>query len=444
MSQPSLDFELESDDGGLPTFGVGELVAEINGTLKRAFGEGVWVRGEIQGWRETGPGHAYFNLVEDVDGAKASIPVSWFAHSRMRLRPLLQKHRLRPADGLKVRIHGYLDVYAPTGRLGLKMTGIDPRYTLGELALQRDDVIRRLVAAGMFDANRARPLPAVPLRIGVVSSIGTAAWHDFTDELDRSGIGFDLKVVDVRVQGEAAVAMVTGAIRLLAAFPGLDAIVVIRGGGARSDLAVFDAEDIAVAIATSLVPVLTGLGHEIDRSVADEVAHLSLKTPTACAGALIGRVREFSDRAERAWASVAGRGRHDVLTAAGTVDGLAHRIADRTLAVIERADERLTAQARRLPLASRASIDRADATLARATTRLGASARRHVDTAAARLDGMAGRTRGLDPALTLARGWSVTRTAAGIVVCSAADAPPGTTLVTTVAKGTLRSTVEDV
>ena len=278
MSQVALDFDL--DDGGVPTYTVGELAEAINGALRRRFDDGVWVRGEIQGWNERGP-HAYFRLVEDGDDGKATINVQFFANARMRLRPLLAKHRLRLADGLAVRIFGHLDFYAPSGQLGLKMGGIDPRFTLGELALQRDEVVRRLVAAGLYDRNRGRAMPVAPLRVGVVTSTASAAWADFRHELERSGIGFELRVVDVRVQGEWAVAEVSAGVRTLARRPDVDVVVVIRGGGSRTELATFDHEDIATAVATAPVPVLTGLGHEIDRSVADEVAHLALKTPTA-------------------------------------------------------------------------------------------------------------------------------------------------------------------
>ena len=205
MSQVALDFDL--DDGGVPTYTVGELAEAINGALRRRFDDGVWVRGEIQGWNERGP-HAYFRLVEDGDDGKATINVQFFANARMRLRPLLAKHRLRLADGLAVRIFGHLDFYAPSGQLGLKMGGIDPRFTLGELALQRDEVVRRLVAAGLYDRNRGRAMPVAPLRVGVVTSTASAAWADFRHELERSGIGFELRVVDVRVQGEWAVVAV--------------------------------------------------------------------------------------------------------------------------------------------------------------------------------------------------------------------------------------------
>jgi exodeoxyribonuclease VII large subunit len=181
VSQPAFDFGDDELDGAAnPTYTVGELAEAINDALRRGFSDGVWVRGEISGWSDRGQ-HAYFTLVDD-DGTKAAVNVQFFANARMRLRPMLHKHRLRLADGMKVRVFGYLDYYAPNGRIGLKMTGIDPKYTLGDIAQSRDEVIRRLVADGLLDANKRRFLSPIPLRVGVVTSVGTAAWHDFHDE----------------------------------------------------------------------------------------------------------------------------------------------------------------------------------------------------------------------------------------------------------------------
>ena len=307
MTQPAFDFGDEAlDDPANPTFTVSELADAVNGVLRRTFSDGIWVRGEIQGFSERG-GHAYFTLGDDTPGRQANLRVQFFANARMRLRPLLQKHRLRLADGMKVRIFGHLDFYAPGGSLGLKMSDLDPRFTLGDLAQQRDQVLRRLAADGSLDANGRRRLSPVPLRVGVVSSAGTAAWHDFHDELVRSGFGFHLVLADTRVQGPEAGRRVARAIMQLsfhATQRGLDVIVVIRGGGARNELATFDAEPIARAIAAAPVPVLTGLGHEIDRSVADEVAHTSLKTPTACAAHLVGLVGQYLAAVEQCHAAV--------------------------------------------------------------------------------------------------------------------------------------------
>ena len=345
VSQPSLD--LDVDDGGLPTLTVRELAEAINGALRRGFYDGVWVRGEVQGLNERN-GHVYFSLADDGDGGKATISVSLFANVRFKLRPLLQRHRLRLADGMKVRIHGFPDFFAPTGRLSLKMAGIDPRYTLGELALQREDLARQLVAEGLYDAQARLALPALPLRVGLVTSVGSAAWHDVTDELARSGFGFRVLACDARVQGEWAAEMVASAIEMLGSQP-LDVILLVRGGGARADLATFDSALVARAVAGCPLPVLTGLGHEVDRSVADDVAHLALKTPTACAAEVISRVRAFRDRVERAWASIGELAGSQLTVANRQLASLAGLAARETHSCVGLAEARLAGHAQRLP-----------------------------------------------------------------------------------------------
>jgi exodeoxyribonuclease VII large subunit len=440
VSQPAFDFgDDELDDGANPTYSVGELAEAINDALRRGFSDGVWVRGEITGWSDRGQ-HAYFTLVDD-DGTKAALNVQFFANARMRLRPMLQKHRLRLADGMKVRVFGYLDYYAPNGRIGLKMTGIDPKYTLGDIAQSRDEVIRRLVADGLLDANKRRPLSPIPLRVGVVASVGTAAWHDFHDELHRSALGFSLTVIDTRVQGEFAEEMVAAAIVTLSRRVDLDALVVIRGGGARNELAVFDAERIARAIASSPVPVLTGLGHEVDRSVADEVAHTTLKTPTACAGELIARAARYSAETEAVYTSILRESHHTLTAATTDLSDTAHRIARRTHAAVERADERLGVRIATLARAAPASLARSDRHLLDTRQRVLARAATIIERSSGRLDVVAARVAGLDPAVQLARGWSITRDATGRVIRSADDVSPDDTVTIAVADGLITSTV---
>ena len=190
------------------TYTVGELAEVINRRI-RGGEDGLWVRGEIQGWNARGP-HAYFTLADDAadtPDAKAVIDVAVFAPSRNRLRPMLERHRLRLGDGIKVRIYGYLDFYAPRGQLKLVMTGIDPRFTLGDLAQQRDQVLRRLVAGGLVDANRQAAARA-RRRCTSASSPASARRRGTTSirSWPRSGLGFQLSVCDVRVQGDHAVA----------------------------------------------------------------------------------------------------------------------------------------------------------------------------------------------------------------------------------------------
>ncbi len=443
MSQPAFDFGDEPhDDPTNPTYTVGELADAINDQLRRGFSDGVWVRGEIDGLRRSGP-HTYFALVEHGEQGKAVLNVSLFAPMMRNLTPLLRKNRLELANGMKVRIFGALDYYAPNGRLGLKMAGIDPRFTLGELSQARDQVVRRLVATGLFDANRGRPMPIAPLRVGVVTSVGTAAWHDFHQELVSSGLGFQLSVCDTRVQGEFAERSVAAAIRTLTHRTDLDVVVVIRGGGARNELATFDAEPIALAIATSPLPVLTGLGHEIDTSVADEVAHRSLKTPTACAAALIDRVVTFRDATEQRWAAITARSLHGLDANTTALSERAHRIARRTHAAVERADERLATRRERLRNAPRRQLVDWRRGVDATARRLADRTPQVLDGHQRRVDSIDQRLALLDPVNLMRRGWSVTRSADGAVLRSIEDAQPGDVITTQVADGSLTSRIEE-
>ncbi len=447
MSQPAFDFDDEPlDDPADPTYTVGELAEAINDRLRGGFGDGVWVRGEIDGLSNRGP-HTYFSLVEDGEQGRAVIQVQLFAPSKKRLTPLLKKHRLDLRNGMKVRIRGHLDFWAQGGRLGLKMFDLDPRYTLGELAQSRDQVLRRLVASGLIDRNKRTTLSPIPLRIGVATSVDSAAWADFTGELTSSGHAFQLTVADTRVQGDGADRMVAGAIGTLArgARAGLlDAIVVIRGGGARNELAVFDSEIIATTIAMVPIPVLTGLGHEIDRSIADECAHTALKTPTAVAGALIDRVTDYLGNAEMAWQAIERHAQLRLDRAGQRLSEVGHRIAARTDAAVERAAERLTMRQTVLASLVPAAIERESDWLDRASLLLVERATTAANRAGDRLDVLAARVGAVDPAVQLARGWSITRGADGSVIRSVTSLTPGSTITTRFSDGTVASTVDAV
>lgn len=438
MSQPSLD--LDYDDGSDPTFTVGELAEAIKMVLRRGFADGVWVRGEIQGLQQRTNGHAYFNLTERGDDGQATIPVSLFAGTFARLRPMLNKHRMRLANGLAVRIHARLDFYGPSGRLSLVMDGLDPTYTLGKLAAERDQLLRKLVAEGLLDAQKRLRLATAPLRIGVVTSVGSAAWADLTHELEASGIGFRLVAAHTTVQGDGAVDGICAALGALARRD-CDVILVVRGGGSRTDLATFDDERIARAIASSLVPVWTGLGHEIDRAVADEVAHAAHKTPTACAAALVSRVRDAHQRAETAFGRAAN-------AAAAALERHERRLHDRARLVTRRteravavADERLRSRAGRLVAVARRRVDAEAARTALHAHRAVAAAPAALRRSDARLDLVTARVGALDPAVAMARGWSITLGPDGRAVRSIADVAAGARLRTLVADGVITSDV---
>lgn len=407
--------------GGVRTFSIAELADEINEVLADHFDEGLWVWGEVSGLNFKNP-HTYFNLVDvDARGRKVQVSVNLWGTEMRKLRPTLVKSGLELANGLKIRIFGNLDYYGGFGKLSLIMRGIDPNYTLGDIALQREELIRRLKETGAYGRNREVELNPVPLRLGIVGSKGTAGITDFLQQIEESGLGFDIKIANVTVQGDTAPAEVSSAIRAFGRRDDIDVIVVIRGGGSKTDLATFDSELIAMAIADSPLPVFTGIGHQIDVHVADEVAHESHKTPTACAVALIEHVTRFVDDVEGAWSDIASRAGQLLDESGHRLSKVAREIAVHTRTAVERADERLTDRIDRLR--RRAPQLLAECSLA--------------------VDNLEKRVSLLDPVNVLARGWSITRTVDGRVVRSVEDARVGEALVTTLRDGTVSSTVVD-
>ena len=249
------------------------------------------------------------------------------------------------ADGTEVRIRARVTWYDRGGRLQLQMSDIDPAFTLGRLAADRDRLLRTLEGEGLLTRQALLPRPVLPLRLGLVTSRGSAAEHDVLDELRRSGIGFSVITADVRVQGAHAPRSVAWGLRAVAA-RGVDAVLLVRGGGATTDLAAFDGETIARAVATLDVPVLTGIGHEIDRSVADEVAHATYKTPTACAQAVVADVRAVEADTDDTWRRIVAAARRGGRAEAERLRTCGHHVALATRQGLAAADRDLAARRR--------------------------------------------------------------------------------------------------
>ncbi|HLU70337.1 MAG TPA: exodeoxyribonuclease VII large subunit, partial [Fibrobacteria bacterium] len=244
--------------------------------------------------------------------------------------------------------------YVPTGRFQPRVVDVDESFTLGELAQMRLKVLETLRREGLFDANRGRPLVDVPLRVGLISASGSAAYQDFTTVLLQSGYSFRIVFAEARMQGQETESTVAAALRALSEKP-LDVICIIRGGGSKTDLVFFDSEAICRAIAACPVPVFTGIGHEIDLSLADMVAHRHFKTPTECAKFLETRAQEafgaLVERLARLRAGWEAAAREGVYTLRGVADSLrtvwgARRRGEAERGVMTRA--RLAQAARRL------------------------------------------------------------------------------------------------
>jgi exodeoxyribonuclease VII large subunit len=454
----------------VPTWTVAQLCAAVGDVIDSAFADELWVRGRIKGLRRSQPGHLYFDLTEHAeDGAAVwDAPKIAVVAFRGRLRGieavLAKVGNLSLSDDLDVRIRGRVEYYAPQGRVQFTMNAIDPRHTLGQIAVDRDRVLKALAADGLLDRNGQLSLPPVPLRIGLVTSDGSAAFEDFCHELAATPFGFRVILADARVQGTDAEASLLTALAA-AARAGPDVICIVRGGGARTDLLAFDSEAVARAVALSAVPVLVGIGHEVDRSVVDEVAHTSLKTPTACAAALVAQVRTAVEQLDMLGRRTVGAAARRLVTAAARVDSDTVRMATTSRRQLRRAGGSNESAARRLPPAARralsghsrwvdghagravsatrlhlAAADRSTATRAGALTRASLAP---LARAGERLDRAASVSAMADPVRVLARGYSITRDAQGRLVRSVALIERGDAIVTDVVDGLVRSTVTD-
>jgi exodeoxyribonuclease VII large subunit len=428
------------------TWSVPELHDWLDAALTQAVPTSVWIEGEITNLNRSPAGHVYFTLVEPGEDRRSpshALSVALFKWQKDKVNLQLRRAggAVKMEDGVRVRVRGDLELYGKRMQVQLKMFAIDPAFTLGDLAARRQQLLARLDTEGLLRANGLLPVPSLPLRVGLVTSAGSAAHADFLHELEVSGLGFEVLCADARVQGVESELTVVAAIRTLERH-GVDLIAIVRGGGARIDLAAFDSEPIARAIATSTVAVWCGIGHEIDRSVADEVAHTSWKTPTACASALVEAVRAARDEAERLWTGVleatagqlaAHEARHD--TRARAIAARSRTALDTAAAALDHRRHRIVRDCAHLLRGAEERVDRA-------VRRMGPTALRRLDAAGERLDLQAARLRAEDPVRLLERGWSITRSAEGDVVRSASDVAAGDTLLTTLADGVVRSTAE--
>jgi exodeoxyribonuclease VII large subunit len=384
---------------GVPSFSVGQFTEVLNHVLKASFDEGVWVEGEIQGLRKPNP-HAYFTLIENVDGVKAQLNINLFAGPLRNVQAKLRQQGIELKDGLKVRLFGRVEYYGPFGKLNLIATDVDTQFSAGDVAAKREELLRVLMEKGVDKINKRIPVPLVPLRLGIISSSQAAGWADAQQHLTESGIGFAITFCDVRVQGDAAVPQIVAALNSLSRRDDIDLVMLMRGGGSKGDLAAFDDEQIAMAISKCSHPVFTGIGHEIDTSIADIVAHTANKTPTACAQSVIAIVESFLS---------------ELSYSAGSLRSL-------TQTAVERARSRIAVSVERLRTRPRTALERQTQKLM-------------MHAASVRL---------LDPVTTMARGWSITRDSSGNVVRSISEIKKGDTVVTALADGSITSTVEGV
>lgn len=429
-----------------PAFTVSALLGEVRRVLNEGFppGAGVWVRGEIQRVTDHRSGHCYIDLVDPEAGAAHDAPVlkvNCWRSTWGPLKRLLADRGITLQEGMVVTLRGRVDLYAPRAQVNLVVAELDVDALLGRLAAERAALLRRLEAEGLLRANPARPMPPVPLVVGLVAAPGSEGFRDCTGQLLSSGFAFRIRHVPVPVQGASAARAVASAVGRLAG-AGCDVVVVVRGGGARADLAAFDTEVVARAVATCPVPVWTGIGHTGDQSVADVVAHRAYVTPTECGQALVRAVDGWWQERTAAAGLVARRAGQTLEQAAARDSAARGRLVACTRSQLRGHAGRVRHRAERLAaVGPRMAAAAADGVQVR-SGRLAPLATSVLDRHGERVEGWRRLLGAYDVERQLRRGYSLTMDAGGRVVRSAAALAPGDRLVTRLADGTVTSVVE--
>jgi len=450
---PQLDLSFEEPRRSRRIWPVRDLVMQVRELVEQEFGD-VWVEGEISNFRPAPSGHVYFTL-KDAD---AQLPIVLFRRQAMLLR-------FRPEDGLHVLVRGRVSVYEQRGQMQLVAETMEP-VGAGSLQLAFEQLKERLKAEGLFDADRKRPLPAFPRTVGVVTSPTGAVIRDFLNIVGRRHSGLSVLVLPVSVQGDSAPGEIESALAALNASNLVDLIVLARGGGSLEDLAAFNSERVARAIASSILPVVSAIGHESDFTIADFAADLRAPTPSAAAELITEaqhkiaeHLADQSHRIERAARFQILRARQQLTRvpanrAESRMSTLLHRLAQRLDDLTFRLESVINAQLR---AHQTRVVEQAAAVLRHDPRQSVAHAREHLSDFRARMErsidhllhssiskvsALDARLNSLSPLAVLDRGYALVLSGGGSLIRSVTHLTPGETVTTRLADGAFTSRVE--
>ena len=391
-----------------------ELNSLVRETIECEMPEEYWVEAELSECRES-RGHCYMELVQYDEGpaggqaamlssARAATPLArasakCWASKWMIIRPGFERTTgQRLHAGMKVLLKVYAQFHEAYGFSWI-VTDIDPTYTLGDMARKRQEIIARLKAEGVFDLQRELPLPLFCQRIAVISSETAAGYGDFCNQLADNpyGFRFETTLFPATMQGEGVEQSIINALESIYNGQCFDAVVIIRGGGATSDMSGFDTLALAENVANFPLPIITGIGHDRDESILDMVSHTRVKTPTAAAAFLIDHLKTVLDALNDLSSRIAQHAQQEIIHYQLSIVNLENRLPILI-------DRRLMAEKHRLQLIEE-------------------------------------KTKSLDPALLLSRGYSITLKD-GRAVRDAATLRPGDEIETRLEKGTIKSIVK--
>jgi len=415
---------------------VSQVTEIVKTALEVAFPQ-VWVEGEVSGYKRAASGHIFFNLKDDRSVIKA---VMWQSAARRVAFDL--------KDGLKVVCRGKVSVYEPRGDYQLYVDLVEPKGK-GALQLAFEQLKEKLKAEGLFDEARKRKLPLRPRTIGVVTSPTGAALRDILRILERRYARLRVVIYPARVQGEGAAAEIVEGIDALGAWPGIEVLIVGRGGGSIEDLWAFNEEPVARAIARSPVPVISAVGHEVDYTIADFVADVRASTPSAAAELVIQTEEAFAERIDALARRLGETFRFQVQHLRSDVDELArHRIFQNfevRLANLGRRIDDLETRGRNVLRAERQKIAEHKGAAVLAAERLANILRRTVGEHRAAWERLSAGLNALSPLAVLKKGYTIVWKDGGLRLARRIeDIVPGETVEVSFFKGEFSARVTSV
>ena len=406
-------------------FSLLELNRLVRATIEDTLCEQYWLEAEIGQIGENN-GHCYLEFIQKVEGHNTPVArakAKCWRNVWGSVRPYFEHTTGQTLTlGMKVLVLVHPDFHEAFGFSWI-VDDIDPRFTLGDMARRRQEIIRQLKAEGVFDLNRELPLPLFTQRIAVISSSTAAGYGDFCRQLEENtrGFRFSVTLYESLMQGEGVERGIISALdKINAHIDDYDCVVIIRGGGATSDMSGFDSLLLAENVANFPLPVITGIGHDRDECILDMVSHMRVKTPTAAAAFLIDRLEQVARR----------------------IDDAAERITSYVQHRMEIEKIRLSRAAECIPILFSLVKSKQENKMETLNQRIASAVQRLIDRRRHTLDILEQRTKSLDPTLLLQRGYSITLVN-GHALRSPSAVKPGDIIVTRLADGMVKSTVNE-
>lgn len=450
-SADQLGFSFKPPDRRVWT--VRDLVAAVRTHIEREYGD-IWVEGEVSNFRAQDSGHLYFTLKDE----RSQVRVVMF-RSQARLL------RFRPENGMQIVLRGRVTIYEDRGELQISAEYLEPKGA-GALQIAFEQLKARLEAEGLFDPGRKKAIPALPRRIGLVTSPQAAALRDILNILQRRHHSANVLIYPAQVQGDAAPLEVSAGIRYFNQAHDVDVIIVARGGGSAEDLAAFNHEGLARAVASSKIPVISAVGHETDFTIIDFVADRRAETPSAAAEMVIRSRQEVEEQTDGLRQRLARALRYRLVIAKQALTELAqHGAFARIMDVINQRQQKLDDLTHRLERAERQMLEQQ-----RRRWETAAAAVRHYDvrrvlvgirrelearvsgmasaaralllSRRARLDRLSGQLKALSPLAILDRGYALVFDASGNLLKDAARTKAGDEISARLARGIVTATVK--